>query len=279
MKEKGMKAKVPAVASIAVFLLWQVAAGAGGITFSGSVPIGEGILKAGAVKAFEKKYNIKFGSVETPGTGPGIKAVSDGKVDIAGSARPLKAEEKKQKLLGSTIGYEAVAIYVHKNNPVTNLSREQLKSIFSGRMQNWKDAGGKNAPIAPVTSSSGTRAIVQIFEEKVMNNAAYGSGYKNIDQPGDKIGAIAADENGICADSLGLMSSLSSGIREKVKVITVNGIEPTEKNIRSGAYPITTSLLLVTKGLPKADVKKFIEFMLSRDGQAFVAQSFIPVKR
>lgn len=270
--------RIVAVAIIAVFLLSQIAAAAG-ITFSGSVPIGVGILKAGAVKAFEDKYGVKFGSVETPGTGTGLKELIASKVDIAGSARPLKAEEKKEKLLGATIGYEAVAIYVHKNNPVKNLSKDQLKKIFTGKMVNWKEVGGKDAPIVPIISSSENRAIVAMFEEQVMSKAPYGAGYKNINQPNDKMAAIAADANSICAESLGLMSSLGSDVRDKIKTLSVNGVEPAEKNIRTGAYPITTTLLLVTKGLPKGDVKKFIDFMLSKEGQAFVAQSFIPVKR
>lgn len=273
-----MWSKIGTGALIAVFMLSQLAAAAG-ITFSGSVPIGVGILKAGAVKAFEDKYKITFGSVETPGTGPGLKAVMDGKVDIAGSARPLKAEEKKAKLLGATIGYEAVAIYVHKDNPVKTLTKDQLKKIFTGKITNWSEVGGASGPIVPVTSSAENRAIVAMFVEQVMSNAPYGAGYKNINEPDAKLAAIAADKNGICADSLGLMASLSSAVRGNIKAISVNGIEPTEKNIRSGAYPVTTSLLLVTKGLPKGDVKKFIDFMLSQEGQAFVAQSFIPVKR
>lgn len=274
-----MKAKFFAVITIATFLLAQAAAGGAGITFSGSVPIGVGILQAGAVKAFEAKYNIKFASVETPGTGPGLKTLMDGKVDIAGSARPLKTEEKKAKLLGNTIGYEAVAVFVHKNNAVKNLTKDQLKKIFTGKITNWKEVGGKNAPIAPIISSAENRAIVAMFEEQVMSKAPYGAGYKSINQPEEKLAAIARDENSICAESLGLLSSLSSGVRDKVKAISVNSVEPAEKNIRSGAYPITTTLLLVTKGLAKGDVKQFIDFMLSKEGQAFVAQSFIPVKR
>ncbi len=274
-----MKSRILAAALIVVFLVSQAAIAAEGITFSGSVPIGVGILKAGAVKAFEDKYKIKFASVETPGTGVGLKALMDGKVDIAGSARPLKAEEKKEKLLGYTIGYEAVAIYVHKGNPVKSLTKDQLTKIFTGKITNWKEVGGNSAPIVPIISSAENRAIVAMFEEQVMSNAPYGAGYRNITQPEEKMAAIAKDENSICADSLGLMATLGPGVRDKIKAISVNAIDPSEKNIRSGAYPVTTTLLLVTKGLPKADVKKFIDFMLSKEGQAFVAQSFIPVKR
>lgn len=274
-----MKRNILLLVSAMMFTLTQTAGGEEGISFSGSVPIGVGILKAGAIKAFEEKTKITFVSVETPGTGVGLKALIDGKVNLAGSARPLKAEEKKEKLLGHTIGYEAVAVYIHKNNPVKSLSKEQLKGIFMGRVKNWKEVGGNNAPVTPLISAGENRAIVAMFEELVMNNAPYGTGYKNITQPSDKIEQITRDENSICAESLGLQSSLSTEVRGKVKVISVNNVEPTEKNIRSGAYPITTPLLLVTKGLPKNDVKKFIDFMLSKEGQAIVDANFIPVRR
>jgi phosphate transport system substrate-binding protein len=274
-----MKGKILLLVSAAVFILTQAAAGEEGISFSGSVPVGVGILKEGAVKAFEEKYKIKFTSVGTPGTGVGIKALIDGKVNLAGSARPLKAEEKKEKLLGYTIGYEAVAIYVSKSNPVKNLKKEQLKGIFTGKIKNWKEVGGSNAPITPIISPGENRAIVSMFEELVMNNAPYGTGYKSIVQPSDKIEAISKDENSICAESLGLQSSLSAEVRGKVKVMSVNSVEPNDKNVRSGAYPITTPLLLVTKGLPNSAVKKFIDFMLSKDGQEIVDKNFIPVRR
>lgn len=273
-----MRGKIALYVILACFLT-RTAAGQEGISFSGSIPVGDGILRAGAVKVFEEKTKIRFRSLETPGTGIGLQALIGGKVNLAGSARPLKPEEKKEKLLGHTIGYEAVAIYLHKNNPVKNLSREELKGIFTGKIRNWMEVGGNNAPIAPLISTAQNRAIVAMFEELVMNNAPYGAGYGNITQPSEKIDRLSRDENSICAESLGLQWTLGADVRSRIKVISVNKVEPIDKNIRSGAYPITTPLLLVTKGLPTGDVKKFIDFMFSREGQAIVDVNFIPVRR
>ena len=77
--------------------------------------------------AFEKKSGKKFKSVEIPGSGKGIDALMAGKVELAGASRPLKAEEKKAGLAAATIGYDAIAVFVHKSNPVKNLTKEQLK--------------------------------------------------------------------------------------------------------------------------------------------------------
>ena len=117
------------------------------LSYSGSSTIGMSVLDAGAVKAFEQKTGIKFKSIEQPGSGKGIQALLDGKVTLAGASRSLKPEEKAKKLLGTAIGYDAIAVFVHKNNPVKNLTKEQVKGIFTGKIKNWKEVGGKDALI------------------------------------------------------------------------------------------------------------------------------------
>lgn len=264
----------------AAFLTAQSAYGGDQISYSGSSTIGTGVLDAGAVKAFEAKTKIKFSSVEQPGSGKGIKALLDGKVNLAGASRPLAAGEKKSGLLGHTIGYDAIAVFVHKNNPVKNLSKEQLKAIFTGKIKNWKEVGGKNAPIDPNTEILGAnRATTEFFQEHAMDGAAYGKGFKEIDFPRDQIVEISKDENGICGVSLGLLAAVSPDVQGKVKVITVNNVEPNEKNVKSGAYVISRPLLLVTKGLPEGAVKEFISFALSKEGQEIVTKNFVPVRR
>lgn len=250
------------------------------ITYSGSSTIGTGILKeGGAVAAFEKKSGKKFTSVEIPGSGKGIQALIDGKVDLAGASRTLKAEEKKAGLAATTIGYDAIAVFVHKSNPVKNLTKEQLKGIFTGKITNWKEVGGKNAPIVPNTEFiASKRATIEMFQEHIMDGAKYGK-FKEIDLPRDQIVDLTRQENGICSVSLGLLASLTSEEKGKVKAISVSGSEPSDKNIQSGAYLISRPLLLVTKGLAKGDVKEFISFILSADGQAFVEKNFVSVRK
>jgi phosphate transport system substrate-binding protein len=263
-----------------VLVLPGVAAAADELSYSGSSTIGMGILDTGATKAFERQSGIAFKSVDQPGSGKGIQALLDGKVTLAGASRALKAEEKRQKLLGTAVGYDAIAVFVHRNNPVKDLTKEQLKGIFTGRIKNWKEVGGKNAPIRPNTEIAGEqRATMLAFQEMAMDNAAYGSGFKEIDFPRDQIVDVAKNENSICSVSYGLLASVDADLRGKVKALTVNGIEPTDRNIQSGAYLISRPLLLVTKGLPKGSVKKFIDFMLSPEGQKIVGINFVPVRK
>jgi phosphate transport system substrate-binding protein len=251
-----------------------------GLSYSGSSTIGMSILDAGAVKAFEQKTGIRFVSVDQPGSGKGIQALLDGKVTLAGASRTLKSDEKAKKLLGTAIGYDAIAVFVHKNNPVKNLTKEQVKGIFAGKIKNWKEVGGKDAPIQPNTEIAGEkRATMLAFQEMAMDNAAYGTGFKEIDFPRDQIVDVAKNENAICGVSFGLLAAVSSDLRGNVKAVTVNGVSPSDANIQSGAYLISRPLLLVTQGLPKGDVKKFIDFMLSAEGQKIVGTNFVPVRK
>jgi phosphate transport system substrate-binding protein len=250
------------------------------LSYSGSSTIGTGILTAGAADAFIKKSGINFTAIEQPGSGKGIQALLDGKVLLAGASRPLKAEEKQKKLIGTTIGYDAIAVFVHKDNPVKSLTKEQLKGIFTGQFKNWKDVGGKDAPITPSTGIlTGKRGTIEMFQELILDGAAYGPGFKQIDLPRDQIVDLANVPNGICGVSLGLLAAVPADLKTKVKAIALKNIEPSDNNIRSGAYLISRPLLLVTPGLPTGPAKEFISFMLSAEGQNIVAKNFVPVRK
>jgi phosphate transport system substrate-binding protein len=273
------RTRIAALAA-AVLLLPAVSL-AQGIGYSGSSTIGQSILEAaGAKKAFESKTGIKFTSFEVPGSGKGVEALIAGKVNVAGASRPLKPAEKSAGVLGTVIGYDAVAVFIHKDNPIKDLSKEQLKGIFTGKIKNWKEVGGKDAPIAVNTEiQGGKRATMEMFNELVMDKAPYGAGFKEIDLPKDQIIEVAKNPNGIGTPSLGLLAAVPADVRAKVKAIFVDGIEPTPDDIQSGAYLISRPLNLATMGPPKGDVKAFVDFMLSPEGQTFVAKDFVPVRK
>ena len=266
--------------TVALLLALPLSALAAELSYSGSSTIGTSILEAGAVAAFTAKTGIKFGKIDQPGSGKGIKALLADEVPLASASRPLKPEEKKEKLVGTTIGYDAIAVFIHKDNPVKDLSKEQLKGIFTGQIKNWKEVGGKDAVITPNTEIlTGKRATIEMFQELVLDGAAYGTGFKQIDLPRDQITDLAATPNGICTVSLGLLAATNPAVQAKVKAVSLGGIEPSDKNIQSGAYLISRPLLLVTKGLAKDEPKEFITFMLSAEGQAIVQKNFVPVRK
>lgn len=266
---------------VASLLLPTLSLAADGLSYSGSSTIGQSILEAaGARKAFEAKTGVKFASFEVPGSGKGMDALVAGKVTVAGASRPLKPAEKANGALGTVIGYDAVAVFVNKENPVDELSKEQLKGIFTGKIKNWKEVGGKDAPIAVNTEIQGAkRATMEIFNELVMDKAAYGAGFKEIDLPKDQIIEVAKSPNGIGTPSFGLLAAVPADVRAKVKAIAVDGVLPTHEDIQSGAYLISRPLNLATMGPPKGEAKQFVDFMLSTQGQSFVAKDFVPVRK
>ena len=262
---------------VCLIILPEIARGE--LSYIGSSTIGTGILNAGAVEAFRKKTGKKFSSVQIPGSGKGIKALMEGETALAGVARPLKTEEKKQGLTATIVGYDAIAVFVNTENPVRDLSREQLKGIFTGRTTNWKELGGKQAPIAPTTEILvGERATTEMFREMVMDGADFGD-LRQVDLPRDQLIQLARNPDGVCVASIGFMASLPADVRKKIKAVSVNGVEPTARTVRSGAYPISRPLLLVTKGIPKGEQKEFINFLLSPEGQEIISRNFVPVRK
>jgi phosphate transport system substrate-binding protein len=270
-----------AVTLFALAVMIPAAASAEDVRYSGSSTIGQSILEAaGAKKAFEAKSGVRFGSYEVPGTGKGIEALLAGTVNVAGASRELKKEEEAKGIVGTVIGFDAVAVFVNVENPVNNLSKAQLKDIFTGKVTNWKEVGGNDAPIHVNTEILGEkRATMEVFNEKIMGKDPYGKGFKEIDLPRDQIIEVSRDPLGIGTPSLGLLAAVSADVRAKVKALAVDGIKATERNVQTFKYPLSRPLILATMGDPKGAAKTFIDYMLSPPGQTAVEKSFIAANR
>jgi phosphate transport system substrate-binding protein len=170
-------------------------------------------------------------------------------------------------------------VFVHKDNPVKELTKAQLKGIFTGRIRNWKEVGGKDAPIVPnIEILTGKRATIEMFQEMILDGEKYGSGFQQIDLPRDQIVEVARHKNGIASASRGLLVATSLEMRSNVKIIKVEGYNPTPNNARSGKYPIARSLFMVTMGEPKGEAKTFMDFTLSPAGQAIMKKNFVAVR-
>jgi len=215
-------------------------------------------------------------SIEVQGGGSsvGIKSSIQGIVDIGTSSRELTEDETKQLAAKGwqqiKIAEDGIAVIVHKTNPVSNLSVEQIRDIFSGKIKNWKEVGGKNAPIVVVTreEGSGTRGA---FEELIMKSAKITD--LAIVQPstGAVKTTVSQDENAIGFISLGVLDSTVKGVK-------VDGVEPTEKNVKLGKYKIKRPFLFLVSKNPSKVTKAFVDFVLSDEGQAIVAKNYISVK-
>jgi phosphate transport system substrate-binding protein len=205
-------------------------------------------------------------SVSGGGSGHGVKAVGAGEIDIGAASRDVKSAEMEQypDLKSVAIGKDSVAIVVHASNSLNDLTLEQASKIFSGEITNWKEVGGADAAIRVITreEGSGTR---ETFETYVMAPFTREiAGPASVKSSNGEVRATVSSD----ASSIGY---LSLGYVDKtVKAVRIGGVEATVENVRSGAYPITRNLYLITKGEPGELEKAFIEFVLSNDGQQVV---------
>jgi phosphate transport system substrate-binding protein len=266
-------------------LLWiaalvaSPAVAAAQVVYGGSSTFAETVMPD-AMKGFESKTGVKVQLADLSGTGKGLKSLAEGKLNLVGAGRVLNAEERKAGLLGTIVAYDGLAVFVNKANPVKNLTKEQLKDLFTGKVKSWKELGGKDvrivAMIEPVASK---RATVQLVQELVLDGAPFASGIREVDQLKDQVTEVSRDEGAICVASVGFLPSADGAVRASVRAVAVDDTDASDGNIRSGAYLLSRPMLLVTKGLPTGEVKSFVDYVLSSAGQAVVERYFVKVKK
>ena len=256
---------------LAALILGSAATAAAELSYVGSSTIGDNIIPA-AAEAFARKTGIKFGSIATQGSGQGLELVVGGAAPLAGVSRGLTFVEKQQRIYYQTIGYDAVAVYVHGSNPVTSLSKVALKGIYTGGIRSWKEVGGEDAPIVAITQLWGAqRGQMVDFRDQAMGGAAYREDRREVDRQTDQVAALLSEPRGITAVSLAVA-------QPGITAVVIEGFPPDPQSVRSGAYLLSRPLLLVTPARPDPDTRRFIEFMLSPEGQAIVARKFLSVR-
>ena len=226
-------------------------------------------------KSVEPNVSIE---VQGVGSSAGIKAATEGTADLGMSSRELK-EAEKPGLTETTIALDGIAIVVHPNNPVSDLTQDQIAKIFKGEITNWSEVGGADKPIIVVSreDGSGTRGA---FEEMMKLTQ---------EKDGKSVSLLVADA--IIANSNGAVKSnvaakenaigyLSMGsVDTTVKASKVDGVDGVEAQVVAGNYPISRPFIIMTKGEAKDDVKKFIDYIMSKDGQKIVGESYISVSK
>ena len=239
------------------------------LTYEGASTVGSKIMPE-AARVFTERTGIPFGEMGTAGAGAGLKAVAAGRVSLGGLASQISDKEKAQVTAWEVIGYDVMGVFVHPSNAVRDLSMAQLRGIFSGRVTNWKEVGGADAPITVYSELlTGGRATVRAFREMVLGQEPYGK-MVELDDAVDCIVDVAKDPTGITA------SSLSFGTPE-VKTVLVEGAAPEKAAVQSGAYALKRPLTLITLQ-PTGNILKFMEFMLTPEGQDIVGRYFVPVQ-
>jgi len=225
-----------------------------------------------------RKLNKVSITIEGSGSGNGIKALIDGTCDIANSSREMKAEElQSAKDKGKTVKEIALAVdmivpVVHSSNTVKNITMAQLKAVYDGSITNWKQLGGKDENIVVISrdTSSGT---YEIWHEKVMKKNDVRKDALLQASNGAIVSAVAGNPKALGYIGYGYIDS-------SVKALTVDNVEIKIENGKSGKYPISRKLYMyVDENKLSADAQKYVDFVLSAEGQALVKQAgFIPIK-
>lgn len=274
MKKKSMKiiiAAMVATMSIGVFV------GCGGkgtssadgdksatISISGSTSIGPLMEKeAAAYKKENTNVNIEIQQI---GSSAGIKNAISGVSEIGMASRELKDEEKSE-VTETVIAFDGIGLIVHPSNTATNLTMDQIKEIYTGKITNWKEVGGKDAPIVVVSrdESSGTRSafqeLVDFTSEELEKSATIADGNGSVKT------TVATNENAI-----GYVSFET--IDTSVKALTVDNVEPTPENVLEKTYSLSRPFILVYTDSKITEAgKKFIDYILSDAGQTIVEEA------
>lgn len=206
------------------------------------------------------------------GSSSGIQAVAEGRCDIGLASRDLKAEETAD-LQGTIVAIDGIGIIVNPDNPVTDLTIEQIGKIYSGKITNWKEIGGSDAPIVCIgrEASSGTR---DGFEEVTgtKDKCKYS---QELTSTGDVVQTVSGNPNAI-----GYASVASAN--DTVKMVSVEGVKPTTETIQNGGYKVQRNFVLVTKKdtpLSKA-AQGFFDFATSPQADSLITKAgAVPVKR
>ncbi|MDD2436370.1 MAG: phosphate ABC transporter substrate-binding protein [Massilibacteroides sp.] len=234
-------------------------------------------------ESFMNKNKSAKITVTGGGSGVGISALKEGTTEIAMSSRKMKFDEKiklqeaKKNIKEIVVGYDALAVVVHPSNKLSNLTREQLEGIFTGKIKNWKEVGGTDMKIVAYSreTSSGT---YEFFKENVLKNKNYMNGILSMPATGAIIQSVSQTKGAIGYVGLAYLN-------KDVKALHISydggktSVEPTIANANNRSYPIVRPLFYYYDAKNESLVKPFIDYVLSTQGQTIVKEvGYIPVK-
>jgi phosphate transport system substrate-binding protein len=224
---------------------------------------------------FEKIHpEIRVEVLDSIGSTAGIKALAEGKCDLARSARPLKDGEKKYNLNYLEFAYSPIVMVVNLGSKeVSSLSTEQIIGIFSGRIRNWKELGGEQQSIYVFNREPGDSSRV-ILEEKI-------SGMKEIKEyPGKTIYSTPEMVSTLVKyDGVIGYLPLTMVKNTGLTVLKVDGVYPSAENLQNGSYGLKVRFSLLYKGELKGKVKSFVDFILSPRGRELMFENgAVPVQ-
>lgn len=219
-------------------------------------------------KAYEKKTGIKI-ILNGGGATRGIRDPAKLKMDMGGACRMSLPEVDRIELHASLhpVAWDALAIIVNKKNPVNSLSTQQIKAIYTGKITNWKQVGGKNAAIHLYVRRGTISGVGYAIRQYIFRDR-----YKKFKTDKKYITKSSGPlEKAVVKDIYAMgITGVSSARKRNVKIIGFDGKVPSYKNVASGKYTLYRPLYLVTSPSPSKKVKNFIKFVVSKEGRKII---------
>jgi len=258
-----MKIKMNGITAALLAAVLAAPASAGKIVMEGSTTVLPIAQKA--AEAYMKRSPGAEIVVRGGGSGVGLASLIDGTCGIANASRAIKSSEldkaakKKRAPKAHMVAMDGLSVIVHPSNGLKGLSLAQIRDIFTGRISNWSKVGGPDMKIVAVSrdSASGT---FEAFGELALE--------KKRVRPDAIVQASNQGVASVVARTPGAIGYVGLGyLSESVKALEVNGIMPSRQTVLSNKYPISRPLFMYTDGVPQGDIKGFIDFVKSAEGQ------------
>ncbi len=256
-------------------LLLCVGLSAQKLTIQGSttvLPIAQAAAEAYMDNNPEADITVRGG-----GSGTGIAALIDGATDIADASRPMKTKEEKMARengvnpVAHVVARDGIAVIVYPDNSINGISKQDLKAIYVGEITKWKKVGGNQGAIV-VVSRDAASGTFEAFNELALEKAKLTDAALMLASNLEVARTVAQTPGAIGYVGLGYLS-------DEVKAIKVNGITVSETTVNDNTYPLARPLFMYTNGAPSGLAKSFIDFIMSKKGQAIVKEAgFVPVK-
>jgi len=235
------------------------------LTASGCSVSNVGYLTALA-REYERRTGVKI-FVRGGGSVVGIEDLRSGKVDFAASCRSKDASDPED-ISFVQVAWDALAFIVHQSNPLENISLDEVRSIYSGKITDWKQLGRSVGPLKVFISRArtGLSGVEASTRQLVLNGS----------DPVETPHTIFMASSGIVEQMVEktregfATTGITSARKRKVKILKVNGVFPTNKAIIQDRYPLKRPLYLLVPKSAKPEVKRFVDFTLSREGQRFL---------
>ena len=267
--------------AIATSLLAPLVAAAGEVSVKGSDTMV--ILGQRWAEEYMRVHPSATIQVTGGGSGTGISALINGTTDVCQASRTMSvAEKEKLRDRYATVGVEipvardGLSVYVNASNPLAEITMDQLKLVFTGKVTNWKELGGPDAKIVVYSreNSSGTYVF---FKEHVLKNADYTVRAQSMPGTAAVVNAVAKERFGIGYGG----AAYAKGIKLlKVKKDADSAaVAPDETHVKDGSYPLSRPLFFYLRNKPAGDVGAFVDWVLSATGQAIVTKvGYYPLK-